>query len=316
MDSPLLPSPARNPCEMRDIGEGETREERGTPRAPLGGRCREMNSPPIPRAARRDALLSSPCFAPCSSIHRWIAIVHDHWRAEVARRRPLSARIDELEERVRRLQQENELLRARLRRVPLRQRPRYRGWERLLILHPPSPVRPLAPRHGPGVRGLRPDDRELASGRRAQGPPPRSRSSPPQRAPRPRRRPRPPTEARVAPLGDAPHRRDPRAPRDPGVAVDRPAHAAASLPPGPRPPRRSSPAGTLRSSPDIPGHTWILDFTTVGGLLRRVHVGAVVDACSRRVLALAAWPTEPTAAFAIRLLRAAVAVHGCCPEPS
>src|SRR5512139_2649579 len=93
-----------------------------------------MNSPPIPPAgATRCPTLLSMLRA-LLLIHRWIAIAHDRWRAQVARRHPLSARIDELEERVRRLQQENELLRARLRRVPLRRRPRYRRWERLLIL--------------------------------------------------------------------------------------------------------------------------------------------------------------------------------------
>jgi transposase InsO family protein len=64
----------------------------------------------------------------------------------------------------------------------------------------------------------------------------------------------------------------------------------------------------------VPGDTWLLDFTTVGGLFRRVRVGAVVDACSRKVLAIAASATEPTAAFAIRLLRAAVAAHGSAPR--
>jgi hypothetical protein len=67
-------------------------------------------------------------------VTRWIAAAHDRWRAEVARRRPLSAEIDVLHEKVRRLEEQNELLRARLHRVPLRRRPRYRRWERLLIL--------------------------------------------------------------------------------------------------------------------------------------------------------------------------------------
>jgi len=67
-------------------------------------------------------------------ITRWIAVAHDRWRAEVAKRRPLSAEIDALKETVARLRSENELLRGRLRRVPLRRRPRYGGYERLLIL--------------------------------------------------------------------------------------------------------------------------------------------------------------------------------------
>lgn len=51
---------------------------------------------------------------------------------------------------------------------------------------------------------------------------------------------------------------------------------------------------------------WILDFTTVGGLFRSIRVGAVVDAFSRKVLAIEVVPGEPTAAFAVRLLREAV----------
>ena len=39
-----------------------------------------------------------------------------------------------------------------------------------------------------------------------------------------------------------------------------------------------------------PGQMWLLDFTTVGGMLRSVVVGAVIDAFSRRVLALRVAP--------------------------
>lgn len=59
-----------------------------------------------------------------------------------------------------------------------------------------------------------------------------------------------------------------------------------------------------------PRHLYMIDFTRVGGLLRSVFVGAVVDACSRKVLAIGVAPHEPTAAFAVRLLREAVQNHG------
>jgi putative transposase len=52
-----------------------------------------------------------------------------------------------------------------------------------------------------------------------------------------------------------------------------------------------------------------VDFTRVGGLFRSVFVGAVVDAFSRKVLALRVCVAEPTAAFAVRLLREAVLRH-------
>ena len=43
---------------------------------------------------------------------------------------------------------------------------------------------------------------------------------------------------------------------------------------------------------------------SVGGLLRSVVVGAVMDGFSRKVVALRVAPREPTAEFAVRLVRA------------
>ena len=59
-----------------------------------------------------------------------------------------------------------------------------------------------------------------------------------------------------------------------------------------------------------PGRVWILDFTCVGTLFRSVHVGAVIDAFSRRVIAIGAVAGEPTAAFTVHLLREAVGEAG------
>jgi len=67
-------------------------------------------------------------------IARVIAVAHDRWRSTVGRRRPLSGKIAVSEERLRRLEAENTLLRARLLRVPARRRPHYRPHERLDIL--------------------------------------------------------------------------------------------------------------------------------------------------------------------------------------
>jgi transposase InsO family protein len=48
----------------------------------------------------------------------------------------------------------------------------------------------------------------------------------------------------------------------------------------------------------------------VGGFFHSVRVGAVIDAFSREVLAIGVVAREPTAAFAVRLLRDAIAVAG------
>ena len=63
-----------------------------------------------------------------------------------------------------------------------------------------------------------------------------------------------------------------------------------------------------------PGHLWFIDFTRVGGLFRSFVVGAVIDGFSRKVLALRVTAHEPSAAFAVRLLREAVAENGSAPK--
>lgn len=50
-------------------------------------------------------------------IARAISFAHDHWRRTIGRRRPLSGRIGVLEERVARLEAENNLLWSRFLRV-------------------------------------------------------------------------------------------------------------------------------------------------------------------------------------------------------
>src|SRR5512143_957021 len=67
-------------------------------------------------------------------ISGWIAMGHDRWRAAIARLRPLSLQVALLEEKVRRLTVENDLLRGRLARVAPHHRPHYRRAERLDIL--------------------------------------------------------------------------------------------------------------------------------------------------------------------------------------
>ncbi|MCK6481123.1 MAG: DDE-type integrase/transposase/recombinase [Planctomycetes bacterium] len=55
-----------------------------------------------------------------------------------------------------------------------------------------------------------------------------------------------------------------------------------------------------------PGYIWLLGFTRIGGLFRSVRVGAVIDAFSRKVVAIGVGAGEPPAAFAVRFLREAV----------
>jgi transposase InsO family protein len=59
-----------------------------------------------------------------------------------------------------------------------------------------------------------------------------------------------------------------------------------------------------------PSHIWMIDFTRVGGVLRPLWVGAVIDAYSRRVLAIGAIRGAPTGAFAVLLLRRAIRSNG------
>jgi putative transposase len=63
-----------------------------------------------------------------------------------------------------------------------------------------------------------------------------------------------------------------------------------------------------------PSHLWFIDFTKVGNALRSVVVGAVIDGYSRKVLAVGVWPQEPTARFAVRLLRQAISAAGAAPR--
>lgn len=55
---------------------------------------------------------------------------------------------------------------------------------------------------------------------------------------------------------------------------------------------------------------WLIDFTRVGGILRSVRVGAVIDAFARKVLSIGVVAAEPPAAFAVRLLREAMRTCG------
>mgnify|MGYP001820843688 CR=1 FL=1 len=74
-----------------------------------------------------------------------IARAYDAWLLRLGRRRTRAGRVARLEERVARLEAENDLLRTRFLRIPGRRRPHYRKHERLAILW-------HARRHGLSVR--------------------------------------------------------------------------------------------------------------------------------------------------------------------
>ena len=236
---------------------------------------------------------------------RAIALAHDHWRRSVGRRFSRSAHIAVLEERIARLEAENALLRTRLLRVPARSRPRYRAHERLDILwhaaryrlsvsatarafavtrqtviHWRGALKRDRPSLLPAPGGLPDLVRELVHRLKAEWPRWGTR--------------------RIA-----------------GVLARMGVQASrSSVQRILRRPRRPAPDDSVlaRTTPGLlakrPDHIWMIDFTRLGGLVRPAFVGAVLDAYSRRVLAIGLRRGEPTAAFAIRLLRRAIARHG------
>jgi transposase InsO family protein len=242
---------------------------------------------------------------------RWIGAAHDRWRAGTATLRPLSVEIAVLHERVERLREENELLRARLQRIPGHRRPHYRPWERLRILWHQA-------RHGRSLEGtarafvvsvqtivnwkndVARGQPSLVAARRA-------------------------VNALPDLVADLVHRLKREWPRwgtrrlaevlaRLGVEASRTTvqRLLRRLPR--RPARRDAvPAARGPLVARHPNHLWFVDFTTVKGLFRSVYVGAVIDGYSRRVLSIAVSQGEPSAVFAVRLLRDAVRENGASP---
>ncbi len=234
-----------------------------------------------------------------------IVRAHDQWRERVGRRRSLSGKIAVLEERVARLEAESALLRARFLRVPPRRRPHYRRHERLSILWHAAryrlSVENLAevfvvtqqtilnwrrvmhrkdPHLLPPLRGLPELVHDLVHRLKAEWPQWGTRR----------------IAGQLARLGVKASRssvqrilrRRPRPPEEP-VCTDTRGRVL------------------LAKRPD---HIWMLDFTRVGGLVRPLWIGAVIDAFSRRVLAVGAICGAPSSAFAVRLLRRAMRRNG------
>jgi transposase InsO family protein len=81
-----------------------------------------------------------------------------------------------------------------------------------------------------------------------------------------------------------------------------------------RPPPRPARSGRGTAGRPLvagrPGQVWVMDFTTLKNLLSSVTVAAVLDAFSRKIVALRVCRGEPDAEFACGLLRGAIADHG------
>jgi putative transposase len=246
-------------------------------------------------------------------VAREIALAHDQWLARLVRRRPLTAQNAALRETVERQRAQIELLRARLRRLHPRRRPRYRPWERLAILWHRAryglSVSATARAFVLAVQTVVNWNREVESGRArlVQA--------------------RPPVNKLPDLVREIAHRLKGEWPRwgtrriagilaRLGLKASRSTVQRALRE---RPPRPAGAGRILRRrAGEIvakrPNHVWLVDFTRVGGLFRSVFLGAVVDGFSRKVLALRVCAAEPTAAFAVALLREAVGGHAAPPH--
>jgi len=241
------------------------------------------------------------------TIANMIALAHDHWRATIGRRRPLSGKIAALEEQLQRLRAECALLQRRMQRVPAKQRPHYRRNERLEILwHAARYSLSIAdtamafgvtrqtitnwrrdlqrevPTCLPRIGTLGELVTELVIRLKAEWPAWGTRR----------------IAGQLARLGvkisrSSVQRIVRRGPRDP-VEPEQPVTASVSR--------------TLLAK--RPNHVWMIDFTRIGGIFHPLWVGAVIDAYSRRVLAIGAVRGAPTGAFAVMLFRRAIRYHG------
>lgn len=238
-------------------------------------------------------------------VARAIALAHDRWRSTVGRRGPLSGQIAVLEERVRQLEAEGALLRARFLRVHGLRRPHYRHHERLeilwhaaryrlsitatadvfcltrqTVLNWRAVMRRKSATLLPPIHGLPDLVRELVHRLRAEWPARGTRR----------------IAGQLARLGVKASRssvqRILRRPREP------------------TPDDRQLPGAVAGLLAKHPNHIWMIDFTRLKGIVRPVFVGAVIDAYSRKVLALGFIRGEPSSRFAARLLRSAISKCG------
>jgi transposase InsO family protein len=238
-------------------------------------------------------------------IARAIALAHDHWRRSVGRRLSLSGQVAVLEERVQRLEAENALLRARLVRVPARRRPRYRAHERLEILWHAARYRLSVTAT---ARAFAVTRQTVIYWRRALG------DERPHLLPPPGRLPDLVRELSRRLKAEWPRwgtRRIAGQLARLGIKASRSSvQRLLQRPPAPEPDDRLLPNGMPTLLAKRPNHIWMIDFTRLGGIVRPNFVGAVIDAFSRRVLAIGFLRGEPDGRFAVCLLRRALTRHG------
>ncbi len=235
-----------------------------------------------------------------------IARAHDRWRSSLGRR-PLSGEISRLQERVARVEAENELLRRRLLRVPARRRPYYMPWERLeILIHGARfSLSAAATAHAFALdrktvqNWMRAAERNLRSVR-----------------------PRTPIDDAMALVRDLTWRLKAEWPnwgtrRIAGMLVQLGIQTSRTTVQRVLKRRRPRPRGANEepqsSGPVVakhPNHVWILDFTRLSNGFRTVYVGAAIDAYSRKVMAICVAPIGPSARQVLRMLRAAVSGYG------
>ena len=212
-----------------------------------------------------------------------IRCAHGRWRERVGRRRSLSGKITMLEERVQRLEAENDLLRSRFLRIPGHRRPHYRRHERMDILW-------HAARHGLSVERTAEvfvvTPQTILNWQRV------ARWKDPHLLPPLRRLP--------DLVYELVHRLKAEWPRwgtrriagqlaRLGVKASR-SRVQRILRTGPTRTAEEELATGSRGRVLLakrPDHIWMIDFTRVGGVVRPLWIGAVIDAFSRRVLAFA-----------------------------
>jgi putative transposase len=223
-------------------------------------------------------------------------------------RRPLSAEIASLHERLEKLRAENSLLRFRLERMDPRKRPRFEPWERLSILwHRARYAMSLKATAKAFVitpqtvlNWMKDVERSVSRLARA----------------------RRPLNALPDLVGEIARRLKVEWPnwgtrRIAGVLARLGLKGSRStvqrLLRRPPPPRRPGPVSRM-GRPIVarkPGHVFVIDFTTLTqGFFRRVVVGAVLDLYSRKILALDVASGEPDAGFSAGLLERAIRAHG------
>ena len=243
------------------------------------------------------------------AVSRVIAVATNRWRLRAADRHPMRVEISVLKEKVEALREQNDLLRARLGRIPPRHRPHYRRHERLAILA-------HAARYGLSVekaaRAFVVTVGAILGWKRD------ARSDQPIRV-----QPKPPVNKLPELVADLARRIKREWPRwgtrriagvlaRLGIAMSR-TTVQTFLKRSPTRPVEAERPLVRRERHLVakhPGHLWFLDFTRVGGVFRSVVVGAIVDGYSRKVLALAVAPHEPSALFAVRLVRQAIREFG------